>query len=187
VKRSPFWLSLPSPAMVIACLALFIALGGTGYAAATHLGPFGQAAKDVAKLRRGPRGKVGPRGPAGPQGPQGEQGPVGPRGPVGPQGPAGGEATAQAALAKAEEGLRVKLQGVEATVIREASAGSGPTELQAPCPAGTVLVGGGYSVPNGSMPSIRYNGPYGNAWEVEAVSGSSYTIKSFATCLKWSP
>jgi hypothetical protein len=29
------WLHIPSPAMIVACLALFIALGGTSYAAAT--------------------------------------------------------------------------------------------------------------------------------------------------------
>ena len=77
----------PSPALVISLVALFVALGGTGYAAfaiprnsvgspqiinhsvrATDLSP-----KAVAALK----GDHGPEGPAGPQGPAGEKGPAG--------------------------------------------------------------------------------------------------------------
>lgn len=60
--------SHPSPALVIACLALFVAMGGTGYAA-TQLPP----AKSQATASKS-SGKRGPRGPRGPQGLQGLQG-----------------------------------------------------------------------------------------------------------------
>lgn len=89
----------PSPAMVIACLALFVALGGTGYAASGGLATGGNNGASVARAHRrvlrGPRGPRGPRGfrgatgPQGPAGPQGATGPQGPQGPTGPQGPAG--------------------------------------------------------------------------------------------------
>ena len=97
-------------------LALFVALGGSGYAAysaAAKLLPknsVGSAqvvngslqkvdlsTKAFASLRGGPgaQGARGPTGPAGPQGPQGLKGDSGPAGPAGqagaqgPQGPAG--------------------------------------------------------------------------------------------------
>ncbi len=79
----------PSPALVIACVALFVAMGGTGYAAlklpknsvkAKQLAPrsvgsseaHNLTAKDFKKSARaklrGPRGERGPAGPAGPAG-----------------------------------------------------------------------------------------------------------------------
>jgi hypothetical protein len=67
VKRS-----LPSPAMVIACIALFVAMSGTGYAATQLVTGEGEAT--TSKLVKGPRGKRGKRGPAGPAGPAGPQG-----------------------------------------------------------------------------------------------------------------
>ncbi len=79
----------PSPALVIACLALFVALGGTGYAAlklpknsvkAKQLAPksvgsseaYNLTAKDFkTSARAALRGPTGPRGPAGAAGPPG--------------------------------------------------------------------------------------------------------------------
>jgi hypothetical protein len=74
--------TLPSPALVIACVALFVALGGTGYAA-TQLASGREQATVSAKHKsnrgpRGPRGLKGPKGPTGPAGPQGQVGPAGP-------------------------------------------------------------------------------------------------------------
>ncbi|HXG75973.1 MAG TPA: hypothetical protein VNJ53_05335 [Gaiellaceae bacterium] len=96
----------PSPALVVASLALLVALGGTSFAAATQLA---RNSVGTAQLRAGavtnPKirnsavtsAKVANRSllrvdfapgqlPAGPTGPQG---PAGPAGPAGPQGPAG--------------------------------------------------------------------------------------------------
>src|SRR5712691_3518405 len=78
----------PSPAMVVAYLALLVALGGTGYAATrlprdsvttVQVKDFSLLARD---FRRGqiPAGPVGPAGPAGPAGAPGATGPAGPAG-----------------------------------------------------------------------------------------------------------
>ena len=97
-----------SPAMVVACIALAVALGGTSYAALrlprNSVGTAQLRANSVtsSKIRNHtllirdfrsgqiPRGPVGETGPAGPPGPAGPAGPAGKQGPAGPQGPAGG-------------------------------------------------------------------------------------------------
>src|SRR5262245_21891492 len=83
MRRRP----MPSPAMVVALVAPFVALGGTGYAAST-LGDNGgdtaaAAARRHRRSLRGPRGfrgRTGPQGPAGPAGAPGAQGVAGPPG-----------------------------------------------------------------------------------------------------------
>ena len=99
----------PSPAMVVACLALLVAMSGTGIAAATQLarnsvGPLQlqNGAVTNPKIRNNAvnSSKVAPRSllrsdfapgqlPAGPTGPMGPAGPAGPAGAAGPAGPAG--------------------------------------------------------------------------------------------------
>ena len=89
----------PSPAMIIACAALLVALGGTSFAAVKVLVPRNSVgslqvidhsllAKDFKTPPKGPRGLAGPAGPAGPAGAQG------PAGPAGASGPKGDSATA---------------------------------------------------------------------------------------------
>ena len=97
----------PRPSTVIACIALAVALGGTGYAAT--LLPAGSVgttqlrdgAVVSAKVKNGslraadfasgqlPQGAQGPQGPPGPAGAQGTQGPKGDTGAPGPQGAKG--------------------------------------------------------------------------------------------------
>jgi hypothetical protein len=103
----------PSPAMIVACLALLVALSGTGMAAATQLGrnsvgtlQLKDSAVTNAKVRNNainsakvaarsllrsdfapgqlPAGPVGPQGPAGPTGAAGATGAAGPAGVIGP-------------------------------------------------------------------------------------------------------
>ena len=101
----------PSPAMVVALVALFVALSGGAYAAvrittseiADHAVTHAKLAKnavaasnlsqalarDIAKVATpsaGSTGATGPRGPAGDSGPQGPKGDAGDTGPQGPQG-----------------------------------------------------------------------------------------------------
>jgi hypothetical protein len=83
-----------SPAMVVACLALALTMGGTAYAA-VKLAPNSVTSREVknrsllavdfkaGQLPRGPRGFQGDTGPAGPAGPAGVAGPAGPAGPSG--------------------------------------------------------------------------------------------------------
>ena len=87
-----------SPSSVIACVALFVALGGGAYAAATidsadianntvsgkDIKNRSITAKDLnAKTVKSLRGKRGAPGPQGPQGATGAQGPQGVQGPAG--------------------------------------------------------------------------------------------------------
>lgn len=109
-----FHLSRPSPAMVVALIALFIALGGGAYAAvslpANSVGSkqlkngaviesklannmvTSAKVKDrslLAKDFAAGQLRAGPRGATGPQGATGRQGPTGPAGPAGAPGTAG--------------------------------------------------------------------------------------------------
>lgn len=68
--------------MVVAVIALFVALGGSGYAASQSGGgdktsANAAAKKKVKRGRRGPRDFQGLAGPQGLQGPQGQQGSAG--------------------------------------------------------------------------------------------------------------
>jgi hypothetical protein len=96
---------LPSPATVIACIALFVALSGTAYAVvalppssvgtrelknrAVTMKKIAPTAVNALKGSRGAQGPAGPAGSAGPAGPAGQRGPAGPAGQRGPAGPAG--------------------------------------------------------------------------------------------------
>ena len=90
----------PSPAMVVACMALLFAMTGAGYAAGM-LGPNTVGTKQL-KRNAVISSKVKNRSllavdfkagqlPAGPQGPAGSAGPAGPAGTAGPPGPAGSQ------------------------------------------------------------------------------------------------
>jgi hypothetical protein len=91
---------MPSPALVIALIALFIVLGGTGYAASQSTGTVAASAtakikkvnsrvSRVVRLLNTVRSQLasialtpGPQGPAGPRGEKGEKGDKGDPGPV---------------------------------------------------------------------------------------------------------
>jgi hypothetical protein len=121
----------PSAAFVLSCIALFVALGGVGYAAATITGKSirngtvasadikdrGIATKDLSKKAvKTLRGSSGPAGPAGPAGPTGATGAAG-------------------------------AAGATNVVVRQSrdgsSSGGGVVQTQATCMAGEKLIGGG--------------------------------------------
>jgi hypothetical protein len=92
VKMHHLRIGRPSPAMVVALVALFVALGGGAYAATklpkNSVGTIqvingSLLAKDFRKGQV-PKGPKGPAGPAGPAGAAGAAGPAGPAGVVGP-------------------------------------------------------------------------------------------------------
>jgi hypothetical protein len=122
----------PTPAMIVACIALFVALGSTGYAVSKQprnsVGTLqlrnnavtSAKVKDFSLLRRDfKRGQLLP-------GPQGPQGPAGPAGPAGPQGP----------------GARWALVRADGTIIAQ-SGGVTPTAKPA---AGSYIINFGSAV-----------------------------------------
>ena len=94
--------------MVVACIALAIALGGTSYAAVQRLPKNSVTTyqvKDFSLLARDfKRGQI-------PPGPVGPTGPTGPAGPQGPAGPAGG-AGLKWALVRADGGIAAQSGGI---------------------------------------------------------------------------
>ena len=108
----------PSPAMVVACAALLVALSGTGMAAATQLArnsvgtpqlKDGAVTNSKIKNNAVNSAKVAARSllrsdfapgqlPAGPVGPQGPAGPTGAAGPAGPAGAIGAVTVRQASV-----------------------------------------------------------------------------------------
>ena len=85
-------LATPSPALVISMVALFVALGGTGYAASQAGGGDHAAAAKKTNVKHGKRGPRGLRGLTGPRGAPGTQGPQGATGAQGARGAAGSPA-----------------------------------------------------------------------------------------------
>ena len=92
----------PSAALIVSLVALFVALGGTGYAAIklpkNSVGSpqvingslqTTDLSKKARKALKGNRGLTGPRGAAGAAGVAGQVGATGPGGPAGAAGPAG--------------------------------------------------------------------------------------------------
>ena len=90
----------PSPALVISLVALFVALGGTGYAALelpkNSVGSPQIVNRSVRTLDLSRKAVAALRGDRGRQGPAGPQGPAGDRGPAGEKGAAGAAGTARA-------------------------------------------------------------------------------------------
>ena len=88
-----------SPALVVGCIALFVALTGGATAASVKLvtgahiknGSIGTVdlSKAAKSKLRGQQGPAGPQGIQGAPGAQGQPGPAGPKGDAGPMGPAG--------------------------------------------------------------------------------------------------
>lgn len=126
-------------ANVTATIAVFVALGGVGYAAtqlprnSVGTKQIKRAAVTPAKLSRaakstlaGPAGPEGPRGPAGAQGQRGPAGPAGQRGPQGSpgdkgeRGPAGDPGTARAWAGVEADGGLVAAKGFSSAVWRPA-------------------------------------------------------------------
>ena len=123
----------PSPALVVACLALALSLGGVSYAAlrlpANSVGTSqvinGSLLKRDFKAGQLPRGARGPRGFAGAAGATGAAGPAGPAGTAGAQGPPGPVSITYVASA-----ITALPNGTQQDAFAD-------------CPAGMVVTGGG--------------------------------------------
>jgi hypothetical protein len=171
-----------SYANVIATLALFVALGGSAYAA-TQLKKNSVGTKQLkngavtskkisAATRNELRGGAGPRGEAGPKG---DAGPRGVEGPPGREGPPG--------LAGAVEKERF-LGG-------QSVAGEGNGSVAVDCPSGDRAVGGGGEV-NGqillylSKPIPSGEGTVARGWEIgirnPSASSTAWSGTVWAIC-----
>jgi hypothetical protein len=185
---------LPSPALLVACVALLVALGGVSYAAGVlpknSVGTVQLKKKAVtgAKLRTsavtGAKVKDGTlmaadfkagQLPAGPQGPKGDPGVQGPKGDPGIQGPKGdkGDPGATQVTRHSNQGLAKGAGDYSVTL--------------AGCQAGETLVGGGALAIDTfpAKPTLVENGPVSaNSWRVSFRNdGAAGTVAAVAYAL----
>ena len=177
----------PSPALIVACLALALSLGGVSYAAlrlpANSVGSRqvinGSLLKadfksgQLARGARGLRGLAGAAGPAGPAGPAGAAGAQGVQGVQGVQGPAG-----PVSLTYVASAITALPNGTQQDAFAD-------------CPAGMVVTGGGgFSSSTSTAVSIKSSalgtttGDTFDEWGVTMnnASGSDTTFFAEAVC-----
>jgi hypothetical protein len=164
--------------MVVACVALFVALTGTGFAAKAALAPKNTVnsnsvingslrtvdfSRTTAKLLAGAPGRDGL---------DGARGLTGPPGPPGLQGPPG--------IAGGFDPSKIRyVTGDQVTVAPLSLGTAGAT-----CPAGSRVVGGGGSV-SLSASLVRSAPFFDSGWTVFAWNGSSQsaTATAYAVCV----
>jgi hypothetical protein len=168
----------PSAGVVLAIVALFVALGGSSYAAVSlpkaSVGApqIKQSAVNSKKVQDGsllakdfkrgqlPKGAQGPAGPQGPQGPQGQQGQQGVPGMSGYQ---------------IVNGPNLSLDPGDTRIVSIA------------CPAGKLAVGGGYESGNSIDITLNRTGPTdgGSSWAVRVTNESAgrKTVNAQAVCV----
>ena len=191
----------PSPAMVVACLALLVALGGTSLATVSAVLPKNSVgtpqlkknAVGTAKLKNGavtsakvkngsllavdfkpgqlPGGSAGAQGLQGPPGPQGEKGPKGDPGAPG-------------------------LANVEYAWFMSLDAFATAKAASVACPSGKKVIGGGYALdPIGAQNArVVASTPFQNntAWYVYAVwepgvFPQKWWVSAYAVCASVAP
>jgi hypothetical protein len=167
----------PSPALVLACIAVFLAATGGAVAGVQINGKqikdgsiTGKDIKNDSLTGTDIKGDTrGPEGPRGPQGPPGAQG---------PQGPAGG-------LAASSAGVAVTYRSAEATIAPEDF-----KPVVATCPAGQAPVGGSYtSLPYGvrviDERPVESDAGVMNGWGAFVDNGSeeTYQLTVFVACV----
>src|SRR5438105_5259034 len=162
----------PSPALFLASAALFVALGGTGYAV-TRL-PRNSVTtyqvKDFSLLARDfKRGQI----PAGPVGPAGAQGPAGPAGPQGSPGPAGGGAALKWALVRGDGGIAAQSGGI--TLAAKPGAGTYILSFGSTVAGHPILTSGAYANDASDQRGATTAGPCGGGAEGRTCAISDTT------------
>jgi hypothetical protein len=167
----------PSPGLVIAVVALFIALGGTAFGAHFLITSTNQIKPSVLKklrAKRGPagvKGATGASGPAGPAGPQGKEGATGKEGPPGKEGTPGKEGPAGK---EGKEGPPASLTKLEEVRGPEEEVEPEEENLSiAECPTGSRAVSGGF-FEEGPAPSEQFSQAFTEEVEGEVIHGWIY-------------
>ena len=198
----------PSPALVVACIALVVALGGTGYAAIKlPRGSVGTAqlktgAVTSGKVRDGtlklldvaPGQRALLKGAAGPQGPQGAKGDTGAKGDRGPKGDKGdkGATGTTGATGPAGPAGPPGLSGYT-IVSKTVTSTTGVLSASVNCPSGKrALGGGGGTATPGAGVTVRNSFPLpgGSGWLVVADAkspGSGWSYEVDAVCATVAP
>jgi hypothetical protein len=155
-----------------------------------------QCTKGEKLIRWNAKGPQGAQGPAGPQGAQGDPGPKGEQGPKGDPGPADWNAIGNIP-AGFKDGVDDRgVTGVKVTRVLGPGttiANGGIGTAGASCPAGSVLVGGGFgqSQYNVLVTDSRYLGDPNEWWVTGRHTGvpttSNTTLYAFALCLSVDP
>jgi hypothetical protein len=162
----------PSPAMVVACLALLVALGGTGYAAVQAL-PRNSVTtvqvKDHSLLARDFKAGQLPRGP---QGPAGQAGPTGPAGPQGPAGPSG-SANVKWALVRPNGSVAAQSGGI--SVGAHPSSGNYIVNFGSAVTGKTILASGAYNNDASDQRGETTAGPCGTGEDRTCPTGFNTT------------
>src|SRR3954451_19159528 len=152
---------LPSPSMMIACFALLVVLGGTGYAAVQALprnSVTSVQVRDRSLLARDFRAGQLPRGATGPPGPAGPTGPPGPAGPAGSSG-----AGARWALVRPDGGIAAQSGGI--TLAAHPSSGNYLLNFGSAIAGHPILASGGYAGDPGDQRGETTAGPCGGGAE----------------------
>lgn len=162
----------PSPAMVIACLALLLALGGTGYAAIKL------PRNSVTTIQVKDRSLLARDFAAG-QIPRGAVGPAGPAGPAGPTGPAGGAGSAAVkwALVRADGGIAAQSGGI--TLAAKPSAGTYILTIGSVAAGKPILASGAYAADASDQRGETTAGPCGGGSEGRTCATSDTTSSIF--------
>jgi len=151
----------PTPSMVIACFALLVVLGGSGYAAVQALprnSVTSVQVKDRSLLARDFKAGQLPRGP---QGPQGAPGPAGPQGPAGPAGASG--TGARWALVRPDGGIAAQSGGI--TLSAHPSSGTYILNFGSATAGHLILASGAYANDAADQRGTATAGPCGGGNE----------------------
>lgn len=198
-KVSGMRLPRPSPALVVACVALAVAVGGTSYAVtALPLASVGTAelkngSVTSSKIRDGSlraedfapdelpvgetglpgadgaTGPTGATGPQGPPGPRGEQGPAGPPGPAGPAGLAGPGGPPQTSVHAAAGTIQPGATQSLVALCGEGESATGGSVTVTAGPAAGLVL-------EGQGPQPDSGGVSPNSWAASASNGGAKSV-----------
>jgi hypothetical protein len=154
----------PSPAMVVACLALFVASTGTSIAANHYLITSTKQIKPsvLAKLKgaKGPKGATGATGTVGTAGATGATGATGAKGATGAQGIPG-------------------ISGLTLVTGTTVSGAGNHDNVTVACPSGQKAIGGGYSTGGAPSDLVISTAEVLNDGVTYRVDGNSATVSSW--------